>query len=46
MWKILGYNRKGHHTWLCNIEASSFDEAIAKARSIYGALYVTGAQPL
>lgn len=48
-WKIFGYgyrkNEKGKLKVLCIIEAENFDEAIRKARGIYGSLYVTGAQP-
>lgn len=45
-WKILGYDARGRHRWLCNMEANSFDEVMKKARSYFGYLYVTGAQPL
>ncbi len=48
-WKIWGYgfrkSQKGKLKVLCIIEAESFDEAIRKARGIYGSEYVTGAQP-
>ncbi len=44
-WKIFGY-RRGKYTCICIMEGDSFDEVIKKARSYFGSLYVTGAQPL
>lgn len=46
MWKIFGYDARGRYRWLCNMEADSFDEVMRKARSYFGYLNVTGAQPL
>lgn len=44
-WKIFGYRRE-RYTCLCIMNGNSFDEVIKKARSYFGSLYVTGAQPL
>lgn len=44
MYKIFGMNRRGEQRWLCNMRAGSGDEAITKAKAIYGSLYVTGCQ--
>lgn len=46
LWKIYGYDARGRYRYLCNMEADSFDEAIQKARSYFGYLNITGAQPL
>ncbi len=46
MWKIFGYDVRGNHRYLCNMEADSFDEVMQRARSYFGYLNVTGAQPL
>ena len=46
LWKIYGYDARGRHRYLCNMEADSFDKAIQKTRSYFGYLNITGAQPL
>ena len=40
LFKVIGKNRKGEMTWLCNMPAASFEEAQAKAMDRYGSLYV------
>lgn len=49
-YKILGYRyndfKKENLKVLCYMNACSLDEAIEKARNIYGRLQVVGAQPL
>ena len=44
MYKIFGTDRRGRLRWLCNMRASSGDEALSRAKAIYGSLYVTGCQ--
>ena len=44
IYKIFGMNRRGEHVWLCNMRASSADEALNMAKAHYGYLYVDGVQ--
>ena len=39
LFKVIGKNRKGETTWLCNMPAASFREAREKALVRYGSLF-------
>ena len=44
MYKIWGHYRNGQYGWLCNMSGVDADDALRKARNIYGSLYATGVQ--
>lgn len=45
MYRIFGIKRLGEKDrWICNIQADSAEDALNKARRIYGSLFVSGVQ--
>lgn len=45
MYRIFGVKRLGEkERWICNMRADSAEEALDKARRIYGSLFVNGVQ--
>ena len=45
MYRVFGVKRLGETPrWICNMQADSAEEALKKARSYYGSLFVDGVQ--